>query len=242
MNSTIMWMTARGLFGRRRFLFLLPLPVLVIALAAIARSTGVDPRHWATPVLIGLGVAVVLPVVALVVGSGVLGSEIDDGTIVHILSKPTPRWQIVVSKLAVAVGVTTVTVAIPMYAAGVLAESVRLGLALAAASAIGTLAYSTLFLALSLVTRRPVLLLGSRLVGKTTLLHEHVYRTVEQRQGRHQLRNNVWLLAPQRLISGMSYVGQWENRLLAIIKEARRRKHVLYFDDLLGLFQAGVSA
>jgi ABC-2 type transport system permease protein len=40
----------------------------------------------------------------------------------------------------------------------VLAESVRLGLSLAAASVVGTLAYSALFLALSLVTRRPVLL------------------------------------------------------------------------------------
>jgi ATP-dependent Clp protease ATP-binding subunit ClpA len=89
--------------------------------------------------------------------------------------------------------------------------------------------------------RRPVLLLGSRLVGKTTLLHEHVYRTVEQRQGRHQLRNNVWLLAPQRLISGMSYVGQWEERLLAILKAADRHNHVLYFDDLLGLYQAGIT-
>lgn len=158
MNPIIIWMTARGLFGRRRFLFLFPLPVLVIALAALARSAGVDARHWAPPVLIGLGVAVVLPVVALVVGTGVLGSEIDEGTVVHILSKPTPRWQIVISKLAVAVAVTAVTVAIPMYVAGVLAESVRLGLALAAASVAGALAYSTLFVALSLVTRRPVLL------------------------------------------------------------------------------------
>jgi ABC-2 type transport system permease protein len=158
LDSTIAWMTARGLFGRRRFLLLLPLPVLVIALAAIARSAGVNPAQWGPPVLQGLGVAVVLPVVALVVGTGVLGSEIDDGTVVHILSKPIPRWQIVLTKLAVAVGVTAVTVAVPLYAAGVLAESVRLGLSLAAASVVGTLAYSALFLALSLVTRRPVLL------------------------------------------------------------------------------------
>jgi ABC-2 type transport system permease protein len=157
-DSTIAWMTARGLFGRRRFLLLLPLPVLVIGLAAIARSSGVNAAQWAPPVLHGLGIAVVLPVVALIVGTGVLGSEIDDGTIVHILSKPIPRWQIVLSKLAVAVGVTAVTVGVPLYAAGVLAESVRLGLSLAAASVAGTLAYSAIFLALSLLTRRPVLL------------------------------------------------------------------------------------
>ena len=108
--------------------------------------------------LVGLGLAVVLPVVALIVGTGVLGAEIDDGTVVHILTKPLPRWQIVLPKLAVAAGVTAATVAVPLYVAGVLADSVRLGLALAVAAALGALAYSALFLALSLVTRRPVLL------------------------------------------------------------------------------------
>jgi ABC-2 type transport system permease protein len=156
--STVSWITARGLFGRRRFLLLLPLPVLLVGLAAVARSAGVDPAQWGQPVLLGLGLAVVLPVIALIVGTGVLGSEIDDGTVVHILTKPLPRWQIVLPKLAVAAGVTAVTVAVPLYVAGTLADSVRLGLALAAASAVGALTYSALFLAVSLLTRRPVLL------------------------------------------------------------------------------------
>ncbi len=156
--STISWITVRGLFGRRRFLFLLPLPVLLVGLAILARSSGVDPERWAAPVLVGLGLGIVLPVVALIVGTGVLGSEIDDGTVVHILTKPLPRWQIVLPKLIVAAGVTTLAAAVPLYVAGTLANSARLGLALALASAIGALAYSALFLALSLVTRRPVLL------------------------------------------------------------------------------------
>jgi ABC-2 type transport system permease protein len=156
--STISWITARGLFGRRRFLLLLPLPVLLVLLAGVSRGFGVDPGNWGQPVLVGLGLAVVLPVVALIVGTGVLGSEIDDGTLVHILTKPLPRWQIVLPKLVVATGVTALTVAVPLYVAGVLADSVRLGLALAAASTVGALAYSAFFLALSLVIRRPVLL------------------------------------------------------------------------------------
>ncbi|MET8201370.1 ABC transporter permease subunit [Micromonospora taraxaci] len=156
--STITWITARGLFGRRRFLLLLPLPLVLLGLAVLCRSLGVDPRQWGPPVLVGLGLAVVLPVVALIIGTGVLGAEIDDGTVVHILTKPIPRWQIVLPKLAVAAGITAVTVAVPLYVAGVLAASVRLGLALAVAAALGALAYSAFFLALSLVTRRPVLL------------------------------------------------------------------------------------
>ncbi|MGN9891280.1 ABC transporter permease subunit [Micromonospora sp. L31] len=156
--STVSWITARGLFGRRRFLILLPLPLLLLGLAMLCRSLGVEPGDWGPPVLVGLGLAVVLPVVALIVGTGVLGAEIDDGTVVHILTKPLPRWQIVLPKLAVAAVVSATTVAVPLFVAGVLADSVRLGLALAAASALGALAYSALFLALSLLTRRPVLL------------------------------------------------------------------------------------
>ncbi len=94
--------------------------------------------------------------------------------------------------------------------------------------------------------RRPVLLLGGHLVGKTALVHEVVRRRIEARGSeRQQIRSsskrNVWLLAPQRLIAGMSYVGQWENRVLAILSEAAQRDHVLYFDDLIGLFRAGQS-
>ncbi|GGM21991.1 ABC transporter permease subunit [Micromonospora yangpuensis] len=182
--STVSWITVRGLFGRRRFLLLLPLPLLVVTLAIISRVLKVDPGQWGPPVLVGLGLAVVLPVVALIVGTGVLGAEIDDGTVVHILTKPLPRWQIVLPKLAVATGVSAATVAVPLYVAGVLAHSVRLGLGLVAAAALGALAYSALFLALSLVTRRPVLLglvyvliweglLGSMVTGTRVLSVQH---------------------------------------------------------------------
>lgn len=87
--------------------------------------------------------------------------------------------------------------------------------------------------------RRPVLLLGPPQVGKTALLHEYVYRTVAKRKRRHRVRNYVWHLSPQRLISGMMYVGQWENRLLAILREVERKNHLLYFDDFAGLYYAG---
>lgn len=89
--------------------------------------------------------------------------------------------------------------------------------------------------------RRPVLLTGPRLVGKTALVEEYVYRRHAAGKPQYSNKNEVWLLAPQRLISGMSYVGQWENRLLAILKEAQKRDHILYCDDLLGLFKAGIS-
>jgi ABC-2 type transport system permease protein len=156
--TTVAYITARGLFGRRRVLLLLPLPILLIGLALICRAYDVNPAAWGTPVLSGLGLAVVLPVTALIVGTGVLGSEVDDGTIVHILTKPLARRDIILAKLAVAIGVTAVTAAVPLFIAGTLADSVRLGLALVVAAVVGAAAYAAFFLMLSLLTRRPVLL------------------------------------------------------------------------------------
>lgn len=89
--------------------------------------------------------------------------------------------------------------------------------------------------------QRPILIVGKNKTGKTALVHEYVFRSVEKRKSPRSSERNTWLLAPQRLIAGMMYVGQWEERLLAILKEAKERQHLLYFEDLLGLFFAGQS-
>jgi ABC-2 type transport system permease protein len=157
-NPTIARITARALFGRRRFLLLLPLPALLVGLAMLSNYLGAEPKNWSQPVIQALGLAVVLPVIALVVGTGVLGSEIDDGTLAHILAKPLSRREIIFSKLVVAVAITFVTTAVPLYITGVLAGSAKFGVGLAVGAAVGSAAYCSIFVALSLLTRRPVLL------------------------------------------------------------------------------------
>ncbi|MFI5492697.1 ABC transporter permease subunit [Actinoplanes sp. NPDC051859] len=156
--STVAWITARGLLGRRRVLLLLPLPLLLVGLAWLVEAYGVDPTEWGPALIIGLGLAVLLPVVSLIVGTGVLGSEVDDGTIVHILTKPLPRREIIAAKLGVAITVAAVTAAVPLFVTGWMADSPAFGGALALAAAVGACAYSAFFVLLSLLTRRPVLL------------------------------------------------------------------------------------
>ncbi len=87
--------------------------------------------------------------------------------------------------------------------------------------------------------RQGVLIIGPPAVGKSAIIKECVQRRVARYQQRRDQKPQVWWLSPQRLISGMSYLGQWEQRWLAILREASRRDHILYFDDLVGLFTAG---
>lgn len=86
--------------------------------------------------------------------------------------------------------------------------------------------------------RNCILVVGPRQVGKTSIIRQCVRelsRTSTRQKPEH------WLLTPGRLISGMSYVGQWESRLVKILRYMRKRNHALVLDDLPGLLHAGIS-
>ncbi|MBY8852746.1 ABC transporter permease, partial [Saccharothrix sp. MB29] len=145
--------------GRRRVLLLLPMPVILIGLTLLGvagENEHVTRSEWGPQVFANLGLAVILPLTALIVGSSVLGLEIDDGTITHLITKPLPRSEIILSKLLVAWLVTTAATALPLAIAAVIAGSGTLAIGLVVGTALGALAYSALFLALSVTTKRPV--------------------------------------------------------------------------------------
>jgi ABC-2 type transport system permease protein len=170
MNGTIAKITVRGLLGKRRYLLLLLLPALLVGLTALGAATGEPAADWAPATFDALGFSVVVPLVALIVGAGVLGTEIDDGTLPHILAKPLVRREIIMTKLVVAVIATLAAVVPAMLISGVLAEGPRLAAGLAVGAALAGTAYSALFLVLSLVSTRPVLIgLGYILVWEGVL-------------------------------------------------------------------------
>jgi ABC-2 type transport system permease protein len=158
MNPTIASLTLRSLLGRKRALLLIPMPLILIGLTLIGAHFNSSGLVLVDPLVKGLGFAVIVPVVSLIIGSSVLGSEIDDGTIVHILTKPIPRSEIVLTKLAVAAGVAALVNAVTMFVCGAIALDTTFGFGAAVGAAVGSICYCALFLALSLISRRPVLL------------------------------------------------------------------------------------
>ena len=160
--------TLRSLLGRRRIL-LAGSPVL---LALLVRLGGGRPD--ASAVLDNLVLRTVLPLVALVVGTSTLGSEIDDGTLLFQLVKPIARWRVAVSKALVAAIATAVLIVPPMLVTGlVLARGDQIGTTLSgyAVSAVaGGTAYAIAFTALGGLTRRALVIgLGYTLIWEGVL-------------------------------------------------------------------------
>jgi len=194
MNLTIARLTLRSLLGRKRIWLLLPLPVLLLGITLTGHIVHSDTTDWVAPVIQGLGFGVAVPILALIIGSSVVGSEIDDGTLVHILTKPLSRTEILLAKLAVAALVTGVVTGVSMFVAGVIAVDGRFGFGLAVGAIVASICYCALFVALSVISRRPVLiglayvllwegLLGNLLAGTRSLSIEQYALTIASKVG-----------------------------------------------------------
>ena len=87
---------------------------------------------------------------------------------------------------------------------------------------------------------RSVAVVGPPGSGKTTLLLQWINdRLAEDGYPIHKNLDrchHVWRLSGKRLIAGMSYLGQWEERCLAVLDEARKRKGILWIEDLVVSF------
>ena len=157
-SRTIVRLGVRSIFGRWRGVLLFILPAVLVALAVLARALVGEDEMGARHTLYGLGLVVVVPLVALLATSGLLAPEIDDGSISYLLAKPVPRSTIIASKLVVAVACVLVFAAVPMLLAGLVLRSsdptVALGFALGAL--LGGVTYCSLFALLSVVTRYAV--------------------------------------------------------------------------------------
>ena len=156
-NTTVAWLGLRSLFGRRRGILLFVLPLVLVALAIVVRVLA-DSSAVANDILYQLGLVVVVPLVALIATTGVLSSEIDDGSVVYLLAKPLSRLTIVASKLVVAFGCVLVFAAAPLAISALImrSDTPRLGMGFGIGGLMGGLTYCALFALTSVLTRHAV--------------------------------------------------------------------------------------
>jgi ABC-2 type transport system permease protein len=158
MIRTIAALTFSTLFGHRRGLLLFILPGVLLALCVLLALTVDDTADFSAALLLQFGLAVIVPLISLIAATGAIATEIDDGSIVYLLSKPIKRSAIVLTKAAVAIGVIFVLAAVPMFLSGLILDHSDPGTAVA--FGIGTLvagiAYTAIFIALSVISGNAV--------------------------------------------------------------------------------------
>lgn len=217
---TIGTVTARALLGRRRTILMLLLAGSPVALGLLVRLGGSRP-HALVGSLDGLIVSSVLPLVALVFGTAALGSELDDGTAVHILTRPIPRWAIVVPKVVVAGAMTAVLLFPATILAGILiggTGSRELGLTFSFAIAIlvGSFLYGAIFVALSAATSRGLVIgLGYSLVWEGLLAG--ALKGTQLFSVREYIRGMAATLAPPGTVTSVVGSSGFPYALIAIV-------------------------
>lgn len=143
-------------------LAVLPLLAVLLAIADRALSTDQTPATRYAALAETLFLSTAVAIVSLVLGASSIGDERDDGSILHLAATPVPRRAIILSKLAAAATAVLVLCG-PALAACI---AIGLGSSTTARAVIWSalalilcgIAYSALFLALALVSGRPVLI------------------------------------------------------------------------------------
>lgn len=143
-------------------LLLVALPPLVgLMWRLLSQPADFVPDDVYDSLVTGIVFSFTLTILSVVYGTGVVSQEIEQRTIVYLLTRPLPRWRILLAKFAVSLvvvaGVTmlsTLLTALAVYGpakfaeAGVLPDLKAL--------AIGAVAYGSLFLLLGAALPRPL--------------------------------------------------------------------------------------
>jgi ABC-2 type transport system permease protein len=165
-DRTVLWLTWRQLFARRRIYLALGfsvLPLLFTVFFKFAAEDGDGVRFSFFSMLNReIIIGTLVPLAAAVFGTTAFGGELDDGTLVYLLVKPIRRWRIALSKYVVAalstVAVMLVAMMLPWLALRGAQVSTDALVGFVAGGAVGAVLYCALFLLLGLVSRRALVL------------------------------------------------------------------------------------
>ncbi|GAA3373151.1 ABC transporter permease [Streptomyces sannanensis] len=222
-DPTVARLTYRALLGRRRAAILFGLPALLLAIAiAVRLLTGADDQVAAT-VLGGFSLATMVPLIGVIAGTGAIGPEIDDGSIVYLLAKPLKRSTIILTKLIVAIAVTMAFSAVPTFVAGMIlnANGQQIAVAYTVAALVASIVYSALFLLLGTISRHAVVfglvyalvwesLFGSLVPGARTLSVQQWALALAERIGAEgAIAADVGLPTAVALLAGVTVAATW---------------------------------
>ncbi|WNM25277.1 ABC transporter permease [Demequina capsici] len=160
MNIVVMRLALRSLLGSRRSWILVGLAVLLFGVAGLTRWGSGGDIHSSASLVMNFGLGTLVPVMCLLIGTGVIAPEIEDGSIVYLLAKPLSRRAIALSKLSVATLVAVVSTVASIAIACLIAgdEHGRLALAMSGATALAAVAYTAVFFAIAILTRNPIII------------------------------------------------------------------------------------
>ncbi|MEU0392429.1 ABC transporter permease subunit [Streptomyces sp. NPDC006208] len=222
-DPTVARLTYRALLGRRRAAILFVLPALLLVIAGAVRAfNGVDDQV-AADVLGGFALATMVPLIGVIAGTGAIGPEIDDGSIVYLLAKPVKRPTIIVTKLTVAIAVTMAFSALPTFIAGFIlnGNGQQVAVAYTVAALVASIAYSALFLLLGTVSRHAVViglvyalvwesLFGSLVAGARTLsVQQWALSVAEKVAGGDMVSSDVGLPVASVLLAVVTVAATW---------------------------------
>src|SRR4051812_47465577 len=160
-NMTVIWLTRRQLFAKRRALVaigILLVPTLIALLVRFNASDGdLDAVGSLSSIYKDITIGVLLPLTALVFGTSAFGGEVDDGTLIYLMVKPIPRWHLALSKYIVALAATIIVVVPSIYLAWLAMQNgapARLPLAYSAGAVASAIVYCAIFVTLGITSRR----------------------------------------------------------------------------------------
>ncbi len=142
----------------RLVLFAVITTISIIIGWVIGRASD-DSIQASTDFVSFLGFGLVVPVVALVLGSAALGTWVEDETLVYVWLRPVSRWVIALAATLAAATVAVPVNAVSMGLLGGLASNGDADVIIGSvvASALGTLAYVSLFVLAGLLIKRALL-------------------------------------------------------------------------------------
>ncbi len=153
--SAIYHLVLRHQVSRNRLIVMaITFALFLVAGVLVATNDGASTSTM-VEIIASIGLSIAVPIVSLVFASAAIGEWLDDETLVYVWLRPISRVQIALAATAACLTVALPTTVITMTAAAAIGSGFEADVMLGAAvsTALTTMAYTALFVALGALTR-----------------------------------------------------------------------------------------